>query len=73
MPKSCCAVGCHNHNQMERRISLFTFPKNDEQRKERWIEACNRINPDGTEWRPSRQAVLCEDHFISGMINIHVS
>ena len=71
MPKSCCAVGCHNHNMMkDRKLSFFTFPKNKEERKERWINAVKRVNPDGSRWRPSKETVLCEAHFISGMCYI---
>lgn len=65
MPKSCCAVGCTNHNMMEKKFSFFTFPK-DPNRWEMWVNAVKRVNQDGTKWKPSKETVLCSDHFLSG-------
>ena len=55
MPKSCCAVGCHNHNMMnDRKLSFFTFPSKDTERRERWINAVKKLNPDGSKGNPGR-------------------
>ena len=68
MPNTCCAVGCSNHGMMRRKISFFTFPSNDQERRNKWISAVRRVNADGTKWMPGKYAVLCSDHFIEGII-----
>ncbi|XP_045194227.2 THAP domain-containing protein 2-like [Mercenaria mercenaria] len=68
MPNHCCAVGCSNHGRMLKKLSFFTFPKDDE-RREKWISAVKRVNPDGTKWQPNKYTVLCSDHFIQGKPN----
>uniref|UniRef100_A0AAV2JJ23 THAP domain-containing protein 1 n=1 Tax=Knipowitschia caucasica TaxID=637954 RepID=A0AAV2JJ23_KNICA len=65
MPKSCCAVGCSNHNMMGKKFSFFTFPKHPERWK-KWVNSVKRVNPDGSDWRPSKLTVLCSEHFLSG-------
>lgn len=67
MPKSCCAVGCINHNMMLKNLSFFTFPK-DPIRWDSWVNAVKRVNPDETKWRPSKETALCSDHFLTGNI-----
>uniref|UniRef100_A0A8C6S398 THAP-type domain-containing protein n=1 Tax=Neogobius melanostomus TaxID=47308 RepID=A0A8C6S398_9GOBI len=66
MPKSCCAFGCSNHNMMEKKFSFFTFPDKNPERWKKWVKAVNRVNADGSEWKPSKGTVLCSEHFISG-------
>ncbi|XP_076089911.1 uncharacterized protein LOC143061933 [Mytilus galloprovincialis] len=65
MPKSCCAVGCKNHNLMLKRLSLFRFPRNAE-RQIKWLTALKRDKPDGTPWVPTKHSVICSEHFITG-------
>ncbi|XP_076083481.1 uncharacterized protein LOC143054364 [Mytilus galloprovincialis] len=65
MPKSCCAVGCANHNFMLKKLSFHKFPK-DKNRCSLWIAALKRDNPDGSQWEPTKNSVLCGEHFISG-------
>lgn len=50
----------------DRQILFFTFPKDAEGGK--WRNAVNRVSPVGTAWRPSKETVLCADHFIAGLI-----
>ena len=66
MPKHCIAFGCTNHNMKEIKVSFHVFPV-DPTRRERWVAAVRRINPDGSRWEPSKHAVLCGDHFITGL------
>ena len=40
--------------------------KKDATRTENWAKAINRINPDGTLWKPSEFSLICSDHFVSG-------
>lgn len=43
MPKSCCAVGCSNHNMMNPlTVTFHQFPS-DPERFERWVNACKRL------------------------------
>ena len=66
MPLSCAAYGCTNHNQMEKKFSSFRFPNNNLERRERWINACKRVNKDESPWNPtSKNVYLCGEHFIS--------
>lgn len=65
MPKSCCAVGCSNHNMMEKKLSFHLFPT-DPERRRKWVKAVNRQAQDGLEWSPARTTVLCCEHFASG-------
>ncbi|XP_077395956.1 uncharacterized protein LOC144032139 [Festucalex cinctus] len=68
MPKSCCAVGCSNHNMMETKFSFHVFPTNPERRR-KWVNAVNRVLPDGSEWTPTKNTVLCSQHFLTGRPN----
>jgi hypothetical protein len=65
MPKTCCVVGCSNHNMMLKKLSFHKFPK-DENRRALWLTALKRNNPDGTVWMPTKNSVVCNAHFISG-------
>ena len=68
--QSCCVEGCHK-NEWEHRpeSSFFKFPKgkNPEQH-ELWLKAINRVNPDGSPWKPNPKGggLVCSEHFISG-------
>ncbi|XP_063414252.1 uncharacterized protein LOC134696404 [Mytilus trossulus] len=68
MPKSCCAVGCKNHNLMLKRLSFFRFPRNAD-RQIKWLAALKRDKPDGTPWVPTKHSVICSEHFITGKPN----
>ena len=52
----CCVVGCHNNLYADgpRGIKFYRFPKIEKQpeRHEKWITKVNRLNPDGSQWRP---------------------
>ncbi|KAK2185556.1 hypothetical protein NP493_228g01004 [Ridgeia piscesae] len=66
MPKSCCAVACHNHNMMkDKKVSFHIFPV-DQKRRDKWIVAVKRVNSDGSGWQPTRYTVLCGEHFMTG-------
>lgn len=57
---SCAAVGCTNHSIRckEKNLTLFTFPK-DEQRRKEWIK---KIKVKRMDSLPNR-LLLCEKHF----------
>ena len=61
----CCVVGCHNRKGKDL-VHFFSFPapsRNLEQR-ELWIKAVKRIEPDGSQWIPSKRSIVCADHFV---------
>lgn len=65
MPKSCVAPGCTNHNKMGKEITFHMFPI-DKERRSRWIQACKRINADGSKWDPqSKYTYICSEHFLN--------
>ena len=54
----CCVVGCHNnlYADGQRGIKFYRFPNPDKhsERHEKWVTKVNRLNPDGSLWRPVR-------------------
>lgn len=55
MPKSCIAVGCSNHNLMNREgLSLNRFPDREKNTQywKLWVQAMKRVNEDGSPWAP---------------------
>ena len=70
MPKSCVAVGCTNHNMMEKTGLTFHISPNRIKKKEKlekWVQAMKRVNEDGSTWCPKGNYVyICSEHFISG-------
>ena len=61
MPKSCVAVGCHNHNMMMyKKMSFFTFPK-DLDHCEKWINAVKRMNKDAQNGELIRRPVSVQN------------
>ncbi|XP_065286010.1 uncharacterized protein [Dermacentor albipictus] len=69
-PKYCCVVGCHNSadNTKERAdpVKLYRFPGRsyEKERRQAWITAVRRINPDGTSWLPKEHTRICSTHFV---------
>ncbi|XP_069990406.1 uncharacterized protein [Penaeus vannamei] len=70
MPKSCIAVGCSNHNLMNRKgLSFHRFPDREKntQKWRLWVEAMRRVNEDGSPWAPGgKYAYICSEHFLEG-------
>nr|XP_054922729.1 uncharacterized protein LOC129382619 isoform X2 [Dermacentor andersoni] len=69
-PKYCCVVDCHNSadNTKERAdpVKLYRFPGRsyEKERRQAWITAVRRINPDGTSWFPKEHTRICSTHFV---------
>ena len=63
----CSAVGCNNSGYRDgpRGVKFYRFPKELSRRK-KWILRVNRTEPNGSLWKPSINARLCSDHFVSG-------
>ena len=61
MPKSCVAVNCLNHNYMiEKNLTFHIFAKKErfKERWEKWVQACKRVNADGSKWEPKGRDVF---------------
>ena len=66
MPNSCSAFGCTNHKKKKNKPGFFRFPNNNPERRRKWIQACKRVNKDGTPWEPKGKNVyLYGEHFIT--------
>jgi hypothetical protein len=67
MPLHCVAYGCTNHNLKANKPGFFRFPNNNEELRKKWVKACRRKNPDGSEWNPQGKNVyICGEHFNTG-------
>ena len=67
MPLTNAAYVCSNHNQKEVKTGFHRFPNNNAVLRQKWINACKRINKDGTPWNPQGKDIyICGKHFISG-------
>ena len=67
IPLSCAVYGCSNHNQKEETNEFYRFPDNSAVLRQKWINACKRVNKDGTPWNPQGKDVyIWGKHFISG-------
>ena len=64
--KYCCAVQCHNQQGIPDIKFFSVIRKRDAEQTEQWIKKIKRVNPDGSEWKPSRKTLLCSAHFVSG-------
>ena len=68
MPKSCVAVNCSNHNMMRKeglKFHIFTDKDKKKEKRAKWVQACKRVNGDGSQWYPnSKYVFLCSEHFI---------
>ena len=72
MPKDCSAYGCTNHNLKGiEGLSFHIFPsvEKEPEKRKKWIQACRRINEDGSQWNTTAKFVyLCSNHLIQGML-----
>ncbi len=59
----CCVLGCDSTKD---RVKLFAFSTKDLEQRELWIKAVNRVNPDGSIWRPKLHSRVCSRHFTKG-------
>lgn len=66
--KKCCVEGCSRRVDVDfvHGIKFYRFPSKDDYRREAWIQAINRINPDGTPWVPKDDSRVCSSHFEGG-------
>ena len=62
MVVSCYTYGCRNRFGEIKGLGFYCIPVHPNDRRERWIIAIKRVN-----WKPSKHARICGDHFESGM------
>lgn len=66
----CAVVGCHNSTLntkgREPPVKFYRFPGRwyEKERRQAWIKAVRRVNPDGSPWTPSDGARVCSTHFV---------
>ncbi|XP_077521951.1 uncharacterized protein LOC144133026 isoform X2 [Amblyomma americanum] len=67
--KYCCVVDCHNSAKNTKGrdppVRMYGFPGKwyEKERRQAWISAVRRINPDGTKWLPKAHTRICSAHF----------
>ncbi|KAG0418150.1 hypothetical protein HPB47_005098 [Ixodes persulcatus] len=62
----CCVIDCHN-NEGTPNVRLYRFPSQPwyKERRQRWIAAVGRLNPDGSPWAPNDGSRICSAHFVN--------
>lgn len=58
--------GCHNNQRKSKNVKFHRFPVYDLNRKNAWIQAVNRRNPDGSLKEPLSGSLVCSEHFFGG-------
>lgn len=69
MPNSCEAVYCTNHNfKRGEKLSFYKLPsrKKSPERRDKWLNAVQKLTKTGGQWSPGKHAVLCSKHFVTG-------
>lgn len=63
----CSVVGCHrNKGKHGDILKFFSFPTRDKVQRDLWIKALQRDDVDGKPWQPTKDSLVCGDHFVSG-------
>lgn len=71
----CCVVSCHNSventRNREPRITFHSFPGKwyETARREAWVAAVHRENPDGSSWQPTTRSKICSAHFVDNCVS----
>ena len=69
MPDHCSVVGCTQIRGREDGIRFFRFPIKNKEQRESWLKAICRKSKGNKNWTPSKTAVVCSKHFVSGNPN----
>ncbi|XP_064472387.1 uncharacterized protein LOC135386403 [Ornithodoros turicata] len=71
----CCVVNCHNNVDSAKRvdtpITFHSFPGKwyETARREAWITAVRRKDPDGSPWQPTKKTRICSAHFVDNCVS----
>ncbi|XP_064468207.1 uncharacterized protein LOC135378953 [Ornithodoros turicata] len=71
----CCVVNCHNSVENTRgscpSVTFHSFPGKwyETARREAWISAVRRENPDGSSWQPTKRSKICSAHFVNNRVS----
>ncbi|XP_037557412.2 zinc finger protein 182 isoform X2 [Dermacentor silvarum] len=71
----CCVVNCHNSEKntkgLQPLVKFYSFPGKwyEKERRQAWITAVCRFNPDGTQWIPNTNSRICSRHFVGNSRN----
>jgi hypothetical protein len=69
MPDHCSVVGCTQIRGREEGIRFFRFPIKNKEQRESWLRAVSRKSKGNKNWTPSKTAVVCSKHFVTGNPN----
>ena len=59
-----CAVQ-HCHNRVDRDpVRFFVIKRKNEHQTNLWVKAINRLQSDGTPWKPNKASAICSAHFV---------
>mgnify|MGYP000486153364 CR=1 FL=1 len=63
----CCVVNCHKKWSKDSDVTFYRFPllRNPAQ-ADLWRKRVGRKNPDGTDWQPNSNSMICSLHFVTG-------
>ncbi|XP_070383549.1 uncharacterized protein [Dermacentor albipictus] len=61
----CCVFDCHNQEGVDSSVTFYSFPTRsyETERRQRWIQAVRRVEPDGRPWQPNANTRICSRHF----------
>ena len=64
----CSVPGCSSTCDSIPKVSFFSFPLKNLEKRLLWIAILNKKNKDGTDWQPSKtnSSRICSLHFVSG-------
>lgn len=66
---NCCVVDCANtYKNCPPGTKFFSFSSRPclQHQRECWVHSVQRVNADGTEWRPAKWSRICSVHFVGG-------
>ncbi|CAN8000472.1 unnamed protein product [Ixodes hexagonus] len=66
MSKTCCVHKCPFAATRDGSRRFYRLPSKpyEKERRERWIAAIRRANPDGSQWMPNNNTRICSYHFV---------
>ena len=74
----CAVYKCHNRTgrvvlYKGTQLRFYNVIRKDLAQTALWIDAIRRKNLDGTDWKPTKQSVICGAHFVTGRFSKEVN